>query len=47
MPRAFVVLVMRKWRRRGIDGDFHGGGSYCGNVLPLDQLSEVYGQAER
>ena len=28
-------------------GDFHGGVPYRGDVLPLDQFSEVYGQAER
>ena len=47
MLRAYVVLVVRKWRRRGIEGDFHGGVPYRGDVLPLDQLPEVYGQAER
>ena len=47
MLRAYVVLVVRKWRRRGIDGDFHGGVPYRGDVLPLAQFSEVNGQAER
>ena len=47
MLRAYVVLVVRKWRRRGIEGDFHGGVPYRGDVLPLAQFSEVNGQAER